>query len=348
MTFKFPTGSFTLEALLAGKISEKNFSDTERYIIQFVKDWENGQQQFVFHTSGSTGHPKPITLTREQLAYSAQSTLDFLFGQESPQGLLLCLRPQFIGGTQVIVRALLCGADLVVVEAQSNPLRHVSEPIDLASMVPVQLETVLRESPDELKKTKRVLIGGAALSPALQEKLKALGFGKFYQTFGMTETASHIALREVHEPVYRPMGDIQIKTNKDDKLLLKGTTTRHEWLNTNDLVELIDGGFVWKGRADWVINSGGIKVHPEEIEKEMKAFLNTDDLMLSALPDEQLSERVVLVTKEPLLDRLEPLRTHLGYAFPKSEHLIVDWPLTASGKPDRRAVKAWLLHKGKA
>ncbi|MEQ9229059.1 MAG: hypothetical protein RIF46_00135, partial [Cyclobacteriaceae bacterium] len=170
MNFYFPNDSFSLENLLAGKINQKNFTDSEKYIVTYVQNWFSGFKHFHFQTSGSTGNPKSIQLSREQLAYSASSTLDFLYPNSKPSNLLLCLNPKFIGGTQVITRAILADADLIYREPSSTPLKP-TERVDLVSMVPLQVKTILNEDPRLFDKVGTVLIGGAELDEKIRQRL---------------------------------------------------------------------------------------------------------------------------------------------------------------------------------
>jgi len=340
MTVYFPHVAFTLEDVLNGKINQKNFSESERYILNFVNDWFAGKETFTFRTSGSTGVPKEITLTRTQLAYSATETMRFLFPKSPPKRLLLCLDPRLIGGTQVITRALLSEADLHIVSPTAHPLASIEDPFDLISMVPLQVAST---SLADFDKVRHVLIGGAELDMATKIRLQSLTDTTFYQTYGMTETASHIALREISSHVYRPIGDISIEVDDRQCLKCRGTVTNDEWLQTNDVVEMVAGGFIWKGRADWVINSGGVKIHPEAVEETIAALFPEITCVISSLTDPLLGNKVVLVTNESILERLKASNALTRYEMPKLEVILAELPRLANDKIDRLAVRKWVI-----
>ncbi len=342
MKFYFPHVAFTLEDVLDGKINQKNVSESERYILNFVKEWYSDKDQFLFQTSGSTGAPKTITLTRAQLAYSAAATLRFLFPDRQPQRLLLCLDPTRIGGTQVITRALLSGADMVVLPPTADPLAHLSDPIDLVSLVPLQVASSLIH-PNPFSLVKNVLIGGADVDHVSLAALKTIASTTFYQTYGMTETASHIALREIHLSVYQPIGDIEFGVDDRSCLKCRGTITNHEWLQTNDVIELSREGFIWKGRADWVINTGGIKIHPEVLEEKIRLHFPDDQFVITSSPDDRLGEHILLVTVNPLLQRLTSSKALSKYELPKEERIVAAIPRLANQKIDRMTVKKILI-----
>lgn len=298
-----------------------------------------GQEVFKFHTSGSTGNPKKILLKREQLAYSAQSTLDFLFGTEKPERLLLCIDPTRIGGAQIITRSLLADAELILQAPSGNPLKSLDRSVDLVSLVPFQVKKILQQSPEKFDLIKKVLIGGADLPGELVEELKRFST-EFYQTFGMTETASHIGIKSIGEPFFQPIGDVQLDADSESRLSIKGSVTGHKWLKTNDLVEIKSFGFVWLGRADLTINTGGIKVQPEDIEGRIREHFPHEEFAVTSLPDPLLGEKVVLVARGPLLDHMGSLEVLSKYEMPKMEVLVDKLPRTSNGKLDRQAIKS--------
>ncbi len=144
----------------------------------------------------------------------------------------------------------------------------------------------------------------------------------------MTETASHVALRALNGPeasdAFRVLGSTQIGADSRGCLTLRGAVTQHELIITNDQVELLDERrFRWLGRHDWVINSGGVKVSPEPVERTVAAqgLLTTPDpqFLVVGLPDGRLGQRVVLVVEgppAPTSDQQHILRT-LATALPQ-------------------------------
>jgi O-succinylbenzoic acid--CoA ligase len=337
MKLHFSHSSFSLEDVINGKINQKKFTPSESYVFNFIKQWHSDKTAFDFNTSGSTGSPKKITLTKSQLSYSAHSTLHQLFGKKQLTNLLLCINPEFIGGTQVIIRSILANGDLYVTPASSQ-LSHFSDvPFDLASMVPIQVVNELKK-PTPFKNMDTVLIGGSSLNQGVEDELTTLKT-VFYHTYGMTETASHVALRKIGTEYFKPIGDVLFDMDKRECLRIKGSVTENQWIQTNDLVSINTHGIKILGRADWVINSGGMKIHPEEVEGKILDAFPKVKLAISSLPDPVLGERVILFTNVPLLERLKSKELLSKYELPKEEIIIDTFPETKSGKLDRQALR---------
>lgn len=342
MKLIFSNTIFEVEDLLTGKINQKHLIEQEKYILNFIKQWQAGQATYPFLTSGSTGTPKSITLSKEQLSYSAQQTINYLFKKKSQKSFLHCIDPKFIGGTQVITRAILANADLIIKAPSSNPLSQLNQEIDLASLVPLQVETILNKSSEKFSLLKNVLIGGAELKPDLIQRLGNIQTTRFFQTYGMTETASHIAIKLIAKDNYSTLGDVQIDLDIRNCLRIKGTVTNHKWIQTNDNVKITEGGFKWLGRADWVINSGGLKIFPENIERKINAQWPSLTVAISSVPDALLGERVVLISSRPILEKIKSAAIFSKHELPKEEHILLDWPTNEGGKMDRKKIQDWV------
>ncbi|NNE54997.1 MAG: hypothetical protein HKN32_03180 [Flavobacteriales bacterium] len=167
---------------------------------------------------------------------------------------------------------------------------------------------------------------------------------RFYQTFGMTETASHIALKEVGKEIYTPIGDVELGVDDRSCLSIKGTVTDQKWIQSNDVVEMTEDGFKWLGRADFVINSAGVKLHPEKIENLISDQFPEATFALSSERDNTLGERAVLVSTSPILARINTLRFLNKYEVPKKELIMEELPVLASGKLDRIKLKELVAH----
>ncbi|MDH5610331.1 MAG: AMP-binding protein, partial [Cyclobacteriaceae bacterium] len=274
---------------------KKNLPDEVMEILHFLQDWQKGAPAFTFQTSGSTGNPKTITINRTVMEYSARNSLAYL-GIPDGGASLLCISPRFIGGKMAVLRAFMHGLTLDVVSPTSN-FQFVDKPYLLTSLVPMQLESLAREYPEKLPFFKTLLIGGAPISPSLEYLLLTTpNLPDIYATYGMTETASHIALRKLGDAYFRTIGDIQLETDHEGCLRLKGTVTSYQWLQTHDKVALTGSGkFQWLGRRDFVINSGGYKLIPEHIERKLASLLAGYPFMVSSVPDERLGEKLALV-----------------------------------------------------
>jgi O-succinylbenzoic acid--CoA ligase len=318
-------------------------------IRAFVRAWLNETPSFNLQTSGSTGKPKQINLNRSQMEASARATISHLSIKNGAKA-LLCMNPDMVGGRMMLVRALIGQWQLFVLLPTSLPL--LNEHIDFTAMVPLQVQSLIdhKEGTRFLNKVKRIIIGGAAIPDSLEQSLQQLN-SEVYQTFGMTETVSHIGLRKINghqrSEFYSLIGDNEIDTDDLGRLKIKGSVTNNEWIQTNDLVEIHGQAFKWIGRADMVVNSGGIKVHIEPLEKQLSQLLQTE-VLIWKLPHPTLGEQVVAILKEEEVYKKvtsgeKKIENQIDrYQKPKIWALISTWELTASGKPDRAAtLRKW-------
>jgi len=267
----------------------------------FCKDWLDEKDRFVQATSGSTGVPKLQEITRLQLVASATATGAF-FGVNSEFKLLCCLNPAYIAGKMMLVRAMVWDCEITLVEPSANPLATQEESFDLVAMVPLQVEASL-SSPSSLEKLRAiqtVLIGGAPLSDSLQMALSKEGIAA-WQTFGMTETVSHIALAPIGtgELIYEALPGIEIGVSENQCLWIQSPMSGSEKIQTNDVIELRSKNtFTWLGRVDFVVNSGGIKLFPELLERRIAPFLEKTcpgcAYFLFGEKDSRLGEQLVL------------------------------------------------------
>lgn len=303
-------------------------------------------------SSGTTGDPKSFSLDREAMLNSARRTLDF-FGLKKSQTALLCLPIHYIAGKMMVIRALLGRLNLLPQEPSSRPLRDLEGIIDFTAMVPLQVEESLRQG-DPLEKLSILLVGGGELHPATREMLSSRITPEVYETFGMTETYTHFALRRLNGPApeagFQLLKGVDIRTDSRGCLQVevRGVTTG--LVHTNDLVEINEqeNGFVWKGRYDNLINSGGIKIIPEVLEEQIRDRLGHECLVLPE-PDRKLGHRLALVVefqgKEAPVDRwMNLLRDSLSvYEIPKRILTVESLPRNPFMKPDRTSARDLLL-----
>ncbi|NJL12500.1 MAG: AMP-binding protein [Microscillaceae bacterium] len=262
--------------------------DFEGQIREFCIQWQGGQSLFPQATSGSTGMPTTIVLHREQMVASARASTEAL-QLFPPLRALLCLNAAYIGGKMMLVRAMEGGWALEVVAPTGQPFRALQKVyqwpeeavlpslralrLEFAALVPLQLQNILEDPLDfrpALNQMRALIVGGAPVSPLLEQACQSLSV-PVYSTYGMTETVSHVALRRINasppQDYFETLPGIEIQTNAEDCLCIKGAVTRHEWLVTRDQAALLSPQrFRWLGRADHVINSGGIKIFPEKLE----------------------------------------------------------------------------------
>lgn len=307
-------------------------------INEFISLWNNNESSITQYSSGSTGPPKAIEIPKWKMEASARMTGTFL-GLNECKSALLCISEAYIGGKMMIVRSMLYNLDLYLTEVNSNPLKDLTSPIDLVAMVPLQVETILEENPEKLNLIKYLIIGGGPVSDHLIHQIQKYSCTA-YSTFGMTETVSHIALRKLgaaSEP-FRAIGNTQFST-QDDCLVIDCEDLGIKGLETTDIVHLIDKkSFNWLGRADFVINSGGVKIHPEEVERKIRTVLNSEDFIIGQLSDQKLGSKVIFIGEEELnlphlKDKIEVVLDK--YERPKAYYFISSLKRTPSGKIDR-------------
>lgn len=231
---------------------------------QFLNEWRDTQPYITAHTSGSTGAPKEIKLLKSDMRASARATNEF-FGITKDSTLLLPLSADYIAGKMQVVRALEAGCSLIAEEPSSTPFSHFEGHATMMPVVPSQLEGWLASG--RTRMVGNLLIGGSPLSPDMERRLIDARV-KAFVSYGMTETCSHVALRRVGDDFYTGLPGFSFSADERGCLVIDTATLSFGRLVTNDVVALRDAtSFIWLGRSDNVINSGGIKIHPEEIEK---------------------------------------------------------------------------------
>ena len=252
----------------------------------FLAQWWNDTPTMPLHTSGSTGRPRLLHATKEAMEASAAATCR-AFDLQPGSTALLCLPLRYIAGQMMVVRALVGGLNLIVTEPGSAPLARLNQSIDFAPMVPMQIATTLAQpgGREHLARVRTLLLGGGFVDAALEQQLQELPT-RVYTSYGMTETLSHIALRATNGPerseLYTPLPGVCVSLSTAGTLQISVPYLGINTLTTNDLAEIApDGRFRILGRADAVINSGGVKIQAEDIERELHTRTG---LQLLALP----------------------------------------------------------------
>lgn len=310
----------------------------KKEVTSFMKSWGNDEKVFAIHTSGSTGNPKNIEIAKEKMQISARKTLEY-FKLKEGSSALLCLSLETIAGKMMLVRSLIGGLKLHVVTVSTNPILALKNPIDFVALVPMQLEAAVDTAFEKLKSIKTILVGGAPVSEELIQKLKDKKITVF-QSYGMTETISHVAIRKIGfetEEYYEALPGITFSSD-EQRLIIHYPEVLSEKLRTNDCVNLIDSKhFQYLNRYDFIINTGGIKVNPEEIELKLKPLLK-QPFFIWFVKDVHLGQKIVLVVQEKVNLKLKKNDfTHYlnKYEIPKNYCQIKDFVLSKSQKIDR-------------
>ena len=334
-------------------------------VEEFINQWRDGSDTVEVHTSGSTGDPKVMHVEKRRMLASARATCDFL-GLKKGDTALLCMSVDYIAGKMMVVRAIERDLNLVTVEPSSHPLaspdvNDMGRKLDFAAMVPMQVYSSLQVPREReiLGSIRHLIIGGGPLDPSLEEELR--GFGNaVWHSYGMTETLSHIALRRVSgqdaSPWFTPLPGITLSTDENGCLVIDAPHLCPERLVTRDVVEMEEdkGGlqrFKVLGRIDNVINTGGVKVHIEQVERELAPHLALP-FLITKCPDPKFGEVVVMLlqgTEADVPAAQSACERHLSkYARPKRILPVETLPMTPTGKPARAealAVARSLMYK---
>jgi len=324
------------------QLQRHDLQEWEKDLYIFILEWFSPGQYVSIYTSGSTGIPKEIRLSKEDMCKSAERSLVF-FDIKPGENALLCLSVKYIAGMMMVVRAFTGRLNLVTVPPQHLQLTHPGD-FHFAALVPLQLEK-LTEEPQYLDNIKKLVIGGALLSSSLAKKLNASFHGKAWETYGMTETITHVAVREVTGTTppltFHALPGISFTIDERECLIIHDPLIHNRHIVTNDRIELLSStSFRLLGRLDNVINSGGIKVQPEELENILSPYIQ-GKFCISSVPDDKLGNLVVLVvekgtslaTLQEILDTIDP------YHRPKKIIELAEFPLTSNGKTDQAVLK---------
>jgi len=262
----------------------------EKELGEFLLDWLDDKETIQLTTSGTTGTPKIITIKKEAMVHSAIATGNF-FDLHPQDKALLCLSTRYIAGKMMIVRAMMLGLELDIIAPSSNLDDFLSDKCyDFVAIVPLQAENSL----DKLNQFKKIIIGGAKVSDDLALKLRGVN-AEIYETYGMTETITHIAAKRVGETYFKTLEHVTITVDNRNCLVIDTPSISDEIIITNDIVEIFnERQFKWLGRYDNVINSGGVKLFPEQIETKLASKIS-NRFFITGLPDAVLGTKVVLV-----------------------------------------------------
>ncbi len=298
-----------------------------------IQKWKDPNPFYEVTTSGSTGHPKVIRISKLHMAESARMSLKY-FGLRKGTKVLLVLPTNKIGGVMLCVRAIVGKLIVKELTPRLNPLldSEVGE-VDFCSLTPAQLRAILKEprSKIKLRKIKKILLGGSAVQEETLNEIQKLE-SEFFHSYGMTETISHIAVKNLtkREKSFRALDGVTFSCDQDQRLRISAPKILQEDLLTNDLVELLGSKeMIWLGRFDNVVNSGGVKLILEDIEARIRASYR-GDFYLSKEEDEDFGERIVMIAKEEVG---EEAFSKLGkFERPRNMYVVDKFTYTENGK----------------
>lgn len=317
----------------------ENFSeDWQLNFWQFIKDWFDDSQEYIsVKTSGSTGKPKTIKHAKKYMIASAQTTNAF-FKLDNTKTALLCLPTNTIGGMMMIVRALVSEANLIVQKPSAIPLEFIDQKIDFVAMVPLQVQQVF--STDKLlwNKVDTLIIGGGEIAESLRAEILKMNLNA-YATFGMTETISHIALNKICDgKKFKVLNGVSFSLGKKNNLIINAPHLGISNLETKDVVRMESKHeFVWLGRLDHAIESGGFKIHPELVEQKISKQISSA-FIISSLKDKKLNNKIILIIEGEKLSEIslkKALELLTKYEKPKEIYYLDALEYLANGKIDR-------------
>jgi len=312
----------------------------ERYLGDFLLDWLDQSDFIYLESSGTTATPKKLRFKKQSLVNSAIATGDF-FGVSVGDRALHCLPARYIAGKMMLVRAMILGLEIDLISPSKRPFYKNEKSYDFVAMTPMQAYHSL----NDLNRIGTLILGGAYVSSALQQALIEKKI-KAFETYGMMETLSHIAVRKMTDPPseFKCLPQIQVSQDHRNCLIVDAPRLGIKNLITNDEVELFSSThFRLIGRVDHIINSGGVKLHPEQIEQKLSEHLGIH-FFIDRMEDSVLGEKVVLVVKKTTELTEEVLRSQLKkcaslepYEIPKAVVFFNEFVATYSGKIKRIA-----------
>ncbi len=315
-------------------------------LSDFMRQWFGKEGLIHIKTSGSTGSPKIIALRREHMIHSAEATARY-FNLSNKSRALLCLPLNYIAGRMMLVRAMVLGWDLDVIEPSSQPDIPLNKRYDFSAMVPLQLHRSLAN----ISAIGALIVGGGMVSDLLKGKLQGMRT-KIYETYGMTETITHVAVRPLNKAAgqsatdscFLALPDVCFSIDQRNCLIIDASKVCEELIVTNDVVDLHSKtSFRWLARYDHVINSGGLKLFPELIEKKIASLIDRP-FFITGIQDEALGEKLVLMVEgkeqEGLMDVIKGFQNKYpdkisSKEIPRDIYFVPNFQRTASNKLNR-------------
>ena len=313
----------------------------EKVIGDFLTDWLSDSEYIIGRTSGTTGAPKEIQISKQHMVNSAIATADF-FDLKPGDTALHCLPANYIAGKMMLVRAISIGLQIDLTEPVASPIFDYQKQYDFSAMVPLQLTHMV----DYIDNIKNILVGSAVVSNKLKERIQKCP-GNVFETYGMTETCTHIAARRLNNfersplpeeqwHLFTALPDVNISQDLRGCLVIDAPYVSTREIITNDIIKLhSDRTFEWLGRLDNMINSGGVKLYPEVIENKLSKQV-MQRFFISSEDDELLGQKLILVV-EGETDSIDKSIFNVleKYEVPKQIYYLTEFVETFSGKIQR-------------
>jgi o-succinylbenzoate---CoA ligase len=309
-------------------------------------------------TSGSSGAPRPISLSYGNFLWSAVGS-GFNIGVEPSDRWLCCVPLSHIAGLSIVMRSVIYGTTAVVhdgfdVDRAGAALEGGG--VTVLSLVTTML-TRLLEAGVDLSGPRAILVGGGPVAKEPLEAALAKG-ATVVQTYGLTETCSQVTTlapadaRRKLGSAGRPLLTTHLRI-QEGEILVQGPTVApgsadaDGWLHTGDVGHIDEEGFLYvRDRIDDMIVSGGENVVPAEVEEVLLRHPEVADAAVIGREDPEWQQAVTAVVVLESGSEVSPddLRRHCadslaGFKVPKRVELAAALPRTPSGKLMRRALR---------
>ena len=322
---------------------------TTTEVVRALSEWirASDDEPLIVETSGSTGAPKRVVLSRRAVLASVAATAHRLGGEGR---WLLALPASYVAGAQVICRSVTAGEPPVLLDDHPSLADAVEAGRPAyASLVPTQLHRMLDSSDDvdALRSLRTVLLGGGPIDPALRSRAADSGVSVM-ATYGSAETAGGcvydgVALEGV-ELATEPDGRLRIRgpmlfDGYDGEPELTARVLVDGWFRTEDAARIDEGGRLQVlGRLDDMVVSGGVNVPAPAVARRLREHPAVRDVEVLGTPDAEWGMRLVAFVVGELA--LEQARAWVAEVHPRSwaprQLVVVDaLPLLANGKVDR-------------
>jgi o-succinylbenzoate---CoA ligase len=308
----------------------------------------------IVQTSGTGGAPKFVQFDRRAIDAAVASSASAL-GASADDRWLCCLPLAHVGGLLVLLRAVLLGAPVTIHPGFDAGAVAAELGSAFTSLVPTMLGRLLAAGA-ELSAFRAILVGGAHLSPDLRASAELAG-ASVVETYGLTETCGGVVYDGVPLPGTEmridPKGGIELRGPtlmrgyRLDPSATAAAFTEDGWLRPGDAGEIDrEGRLHVVGRFDDLINTGGEKVWPDEVEAALRQHPGVRDVAAGGRLDPEWGQRVAVwvvpadPSDPPSLDELRAFvaRTLPRHAAPRELTLAERLPRTASGKLRRAAL----------
>ena len=314
--------------------------------VAAVRDWLAADEpdHLLIETSGSTGAPKRVVLSRSAVLASATAATDRLGG---PGLWVLALPASYVAGLQVVVRSLLAGFDPVAgLDTMDSRWSPPAGTRLYTSLVPTQLHRLLGSDAARLRRFDTILLGGGPIDPDLRRRAESADV-RVVASYGSSETAGGC----VYDGV--PLEGVEVRIGTEGRIALRGPmlferydgdpklsaeTLVDGWFLTSDLGSFDDGRLRVFGRLDDVVISGGVKVPAPAVAARLRAHPGVADVAVIGVPDDEWGQQVVAFVVGSIT--LEEARDWVGAVHPRAWaprqlRQVAALPLLANGKLDR-------------